>query len=553
MSINFNDYDDKLLYVPLGGSNEIGMNFNLYRTDGKWLIIDCGIGFADDYLPGVDIVLPKLDALLEFKDDIVGMVLTHAHEDHHGGVAYLWEELECPVYATKFTAAMLKPKLGEAGLKGRVEVNEVKPGEEFKLGPFTLEMIPLAHSIPEMQAIAVATKQGTVIHTGDWKLDPEPLVGPLSDEETFTKYGDKGVLAMVCDSTNVLSEGSSGSESMVRTHLQKVIKECKERAIVTTFASNIARLETIIYAGMAAGRQIGLAGKSLWRVTEAARECGYLKDVPPFLTDRQIMDVPREECMIICTGCQGESRAALPRMARGDHPALRLTPEDTVIYSSKMIPGNEKKISWTMNQLALKGVHTITERDAPIHVSGHPCRDELAEMYKWVRPKIAVPTHGEARHLQEHCDFAKLQGAKETVEACNGAVVLLEEGAAQIVGHVESGYLAMDGNSLIDSNSPIIRSRRKMRDEGMMFVSILLGKEGKLRKPIKLEAPGVLDSDLDSDLIAEICDELTDVIEAQRANESSQRIEEVSRATIRRVLNKEVGKKPVIQVHLFRL
>ena len=553
MTFNFKDYQDKLLFVPLGGSNEIGMNFNLYHCDGKWLIIDCGIGFADDYLPGVDVVLPKLDALAEFKEDILGLVLTHAHEDHHGGVAYLWEELQCPVYATKFTAAMLKPKLGEAGLKKSVEVNIVKPAEPFEIGPFSLEMLPLTHSIPEMQAIALKTRHGVVMHTGDWKLDHDPLVGPLSDKETFEKYGDDGVLALVCDSTNVFSEGESGSESMVRTHLQRVIKECEQRAIVSTFASNIARIETIVYAGMAAGRQIALAGKSLWRVTEAARECGYLKDVPPFLTDRQVMDVPRDEAMIICTGCQGEGRAALTRMARGDHPVLRLNPDDTVIFSSKIIPGNETKIGWTMNQLVLRGVEVITERDAPIHVSGHPCRDELAEMYAWVRPKVAVPTHGEARHLREHCRFAKEQGVEQTVEACNGAVIQIEDGASEVVGHVDSGYLAIDGNSLIEANGPVIRQRRKMRDEGLMLVSLALGKEGKLRKPVKIAAPGVLDDTLDKELIADLCNQVTDAVEALRASETAQRIEEVIRASVRRFLNTEVGKKPVIHVHMFRL
>ncbi len=553
MSLNFSQYDEKLLFVPLGGSNEIGMNFNLYRHKGKWLIIDCGIGFADDYLPGVDIVLPKIDAITEFKDDIVGMIITHAHEDHHGGVAYLYEELQCPIYATSFTAAMLKPKFAEMGLKGAVKVNEVEAGKPYDIGPFKLEMVPLTHSIPEMHAIAIKTQCGTVIHTGDWKLDHEPLVGPTSDEDALTKYGDEGVLAMVCDSTNVFVDGESGSESMVRTHLQEVIKQCEQRAIVTTFASNIARLESIVYAGMAAGRQIALAGKSLWRVSEAARECGYLKDVPPFLTDRQAMDLPRDECMIICTGCQGEGRAALTKMARGDHPAIRLNPEDTVIFSSRVIPGNEMKINYVLNQLVLKGIEVINEYSAHIHVSGHPCRDELERMYQWVRPQIAVPVHGEARHLHEHTHFAKKMQVPETIEVTNGAVALLEQGSAKVVGHVDSGYLAMDGSSLIDTNSSIIRSRRKMRDEGVMFVSIMLGKEGKLRKPVKISAPGVMDEKEDKELVADLCDELGEVIEAQKASEASQRIEEVVRATIRRFLRNEIGKKPVIHIHLYRL
>jgi ribonuclease J len=550
MPIDFKVHDEELLFLPLGGSNEVGMNFNCYRYKGKWLLIDCGIGFADDYLPGVDVVVPNIDAITPFKKDIVGLVITHAHEDHVGAVALLWPELQCPVYTTPFTAAVLKNKLTEEGLQGRVKVHEVQAGREYPLGPFSLEVIPLTHSIPEMHAIAVKTDAGTVMHTGDWKLDADPLVGPTTDEDTLRRYGDAGVLAMVCDSTNVFVEGESGSEADVRASLRDIIADCQNRAVVTLFASNVARLETVIRAAQDAGREVALSGKSLWRMSDAARQSGYLEGIGRLLTEEQGMELPRSKVVFIVTGCQGESRAALSKIARGDHPAIRLSPGDTIIFSSRTIPGNETKISWVHNQLVLQGLEVINDYNGFVHVSGHPARMELERMYQLVRPKIAVPTHGEARHLREHVNFARQLQVPEAVEATNGAVIRLKEGAAQVVGHVPSGYLALDGNSLIATDSSVIRTRRKIRDDGFCAVSVVIDKRGKLVSPPKFSAPGSLDFEDDRDLFLAMREEMEALIDRGRFEGKSEMLEQKLRNVMRRFLRDELGKKPVLDVHV---
>lgn len=553
MGFDYTGYHDKLLFVPLGGSNEIGMNLNLYRYRGKWLMIDLGIGFADDYLPGIEIILPNIDAIIPHKEDLLGLVLTHAHEDHLGGVPYLWSELGCPVYATPFTAAVLKPKLAEEGLQGKVKVTEVKAGVQYPIGPFQFEMVPITHSIPEMHAVALRTDEGVVMHTGDWKLDHSPMVGPTSDEATLAKYGDEGVLAMVCDSTNVMVEGESGSESDVRHHLSEIIKGCENRVVVTTFASNIARLESIIYAAVDAGRAIALAGKSLWRISDAARESGYLQDVPPFLTDKQAMDLPRDKVCIICTGCQGEPRSALHKIAKQEHPAIRLSPRDTVVFSSRMIPGNETRINWLQNQLTKQGLEVIGDQDALVHVSGHPCRGELTRMYQLVRPQIAVPVHGEARHIHEHIHLAKSLQVPETVEATNGVVILLEKGNASVVGMEEWGYLAIDGSGIIDANSPIIRTRRKIRDDGCCILSLVLDKNGKVLGRPQMSSPGSMDGVADKDLIETILDDVAEEANKQAKAKKGNQLEERIRAVMRQHLNRELGKKPVIDIQIHQL
>ena len=550
MSFNFKPYDSTLLFVPLGGCNEIGMNLNLYRYKGKWLMLDCGMGFADNYLPGIDVLFPNIDALLPYREDLLGLVLTHAHEDHIGAVQYLWSEFKCPLYATPFTAAMLKPKLAEEGLKGQVKVHEVQAGVQYELAPFSFEMVPITHSIPEMHAVAIRTDQGVVMHTGDWKLDSNPLVGPTTDEITLSRYGDEGVLAMVCDSTNVFVEGESGSENDVRENLTEIIKQCQDRVVVTTFASNIARIETIIHAAIAAGRHVALAGKSLWRVTGAAQESGYLQNLPPFLTDKQGMDVPKDKIVFICTGCQGESRAALSKIARGEHPMIRLSPGDTVIFSARTIPGNNLEIGYMQNRLVEQGLELITDHNSFIHVSGHPARMELERMYALVRPHIAVPVHGEQRHLTEHVRFAKELGVPEALKPYNGAVVALKKGAAEIVGRVESGYIALDGTSLIDSNASVIRTRRKLRDDGVVIVSLALNKHGKLASSIEISAPGCLDSDEDKEFIAGMVDEITTLIDNFKGKGGAAQLDNGIRAIVRREIKREIGKHPVITLHM---
>ncbi|MEZ5690343.1 MAG: ribonuclease J [Rickettsiales bacterium] len=553
MVFDFKKHSDELLFVPLGGSNEIGMNLNLYTIDGKWLMVDCGIGFAGDYLPGVDIVVPDISFIAEHKDNLLGLVITHAHEDHLGAVPYLWRELECPIYTTKFTAAFLKNKISEMGEGKKPKITEIECGGSIDLDPFKIEFIELTHSIAEMQALAITTKKGVVLHTGDWKFDDKPMIGSISDTQALKKYGDSKVLAMVCDSTNVYEDGYSGSEGDVREHLVSLIKQCKNRVVVSTFASNIARLTTLIHAAEETGRLVALAGRSLYRIVDAAKHAGYIREDMEFVNERDVMGLPRGDVLLICTGCQGEPRAALTRIARGDHQSIRLQPEDTVIFSSRKIPGNETKINTICNRLVSKRIEVITDHHKhDIHVSGHPARGELENMYKLVRPTIAVPTHGEPRHLHEHAKLARKLGVKETVEAHNGAVIWLEEGEASIIGEVQSGYMAVDGSSLISTDSDVIRTRRKLRDDGAVFISVVLDDNMELIE-LYMSFPGVLDAKEDDELIEEYNAELSDVISGIKAKASDEKIIETIRTFIRRRIKRDIDKKPVIEIALSRI
>lgn len=553
-SFDFSKHRDQLLFVPLGGSNEIGMNLNLYTINGKWLMVDCGIGFASDHLPGIEVIVPDISFIADLKDDLLGLVITHAHEDHLGAVPYLWRELGCPIYATKFTANFLKHKLSEMGPGTKPKVVEMNIGGKCDIGPFGIELVSLTHSIPEMQAVAITTAQGVVMHTGDWKFDEAPIVGPASDYEALKRYGDGKVLAMVCDSTNVFVDGYSGSEGQVRENLIEVMKTCKNRVVVSTFASNLARVHSIIEAAHLAGRVVALAGRSLFRVVEAAKESGYLSEDIEVISDREMMQMKRSDVVLICTGCQGEPRAALTRIARGDHPNIRLQSGDTVIMSSRKIPGNEMKINYVMNKLSEKGVEIITDKDYFIHVSGHPGRDELKRMYEMVRPQIAIPTHGERRHLHEHAKLARQWGAKHAIEAYNGAVVLLSsELEPGVVGQVHSGYIAIDGSSLIPTDGEVIRVRRKLRDDGAVFISAVIDQKGSLMFPVQVSAPGILDSQEDREFIQECAAEAADAIENSKPRSSDEQLREAARLSIRKLLKRDIDKKPVIEVHLIRI
>ena len=549
MSFNFKPYDKEILFVPLGGSNEIGMNLNLYRFGGKWLMVDMGIGFTNDYLPGADVIVPDTRFIEDhIGDDLLGLVLTHAHEDHLGAVPYLYDILDCPIYATAFTANVLRAKLKGEKIDG-VDIREVEQGSHLELGPFALDLIDLTHSIPEMQAIAITTEAGVIMHTGDWKIDPDPVVGPASDKKALTQYGKDGVLAIVCDSTNVFVEGVSGSEADVKTELTKQIKACEQRVVVTTFASNLARLESIIKAGEAAGRKIFMAGRSFSRIIGAAKDSGYLKDCPELRDADDAMSVPRDECMIICTGCQGEPRAALTRMARSDHPKIRLAPKDTVIFSSRDIPGNESRIGYLHNLLIQMGVEVVTAHKHDIHVSGHPARAELTEMYEMVKPKISVPVHGEPRHLHEHVKLAKSLGVKETVEASNGAVILLKQGEAKQVGIVDSGYVAIDGKVLTPTESRIFGQRRRMREDGIIFIALAMEDKRLIEKPA-IQAPGCLDEREDADILAEMVEAIDQTLQDRKASKS---IEQRVRTAVRRIVKAELGKRPLIEISILKV
>ena len=488
--------NDELVFLPLGGSNEIGMNFNLYgygpEDDRKWIVVDLGVTFGDQTTPGVEIILPDPEFIAEYADDILGIVLTHAHEDHIGAVAWLWPQLKAPVYATPFTAYLLREKLRDADLLDEVDITEVPLSGKFSLGPFDLELVTLTHSIPEPNGLAIRTPLGTILHTGDWKIDPDPMLGDVTDIEAIRKLGDEGVLAMVCDSTNVFVDGSAGSEAAVRVAMNALIAGLKGKVAVACFASNVARMDTVIRAAQAAGRKVVLAGRSMHRMAGAARSVGLLKDIQPLLDDHLAKNVPEDQILYLCTGSQGEARAALARIAEGNHPHIRMSQGDHVIFSSRVIPGNEIPIRNLQNKLADRGVRLYTERDHPgIHVSGHPCRDELAQMYAWARPQIAVPTHGERRHLLEHAAFARDLQVPQTVAPRNGDMVRLAPGRAEIIDEVPAGRLYIDGGVMTPENGEALRERRHAAFNGMLVVSVVLNANGKIVAGPTVKAVGL--------------------------------------------------------------
>ncbi len=555
MTLDLKKHKNDLLFLPLGGSGEIGMNVNLYHMQDKWLMIDFGAGFAEDFLPGVDMILPEIEFIEKRKKDLVGLVLTHAHEDHLGAIPHLWEELLCPIYATPFTANFLRAKLSENGVSEKLykdKIHEVQPGSRFKVGPFEIEMVQLTHSVPEMNAVVLRTPHGNVMHTGDWKLDPNPVVGPASDEKRLKEYGDEGVLAMICDSTNVFKEGHSGSEGDLHEVLTQLISDAKRMVIVTTFASNVARIDTIARAAQDAGRKVVLAGRSFWRVTRAAKETGYLEGVE-FLTDKEIRNYPREDLVILCTGCQGEPMAAMNKVLTETHPTIRLNPNDTVIFSSKIIPGNDKRIFRMFNRLVKMGINVMTEKDHFVHVSGHPSRDELQRMYELVRPQIAIPVHGENVHIHEHARLAREWGVKTAFEIENGQVLKIAPGVPEKVALVESGILAIDGKFYLPPDSPIMKARRRMQREGIVMATLVMKGRELASAPI-IQAPGALDSEEDAQLIELLQAEVQEAVEhamlTSKPKKMSELLENKTRAAIRRILRRALGKDPLIVVHI---
>jgi len=541
---------DELLFVPLGGSGEIGMNLNLYGTAGKWLMLDLGMTFADERQPGIDLILPDPTFIEDRRDDLIAIVLTHAHEDHIGAVPYLWSRLQCPIYATPFTAALVRRKLAEAGIEREVELNILPMNGKVELGPFACELITLTHSIPEPNAVAIHTSFGTVLHTGDWKIDPEPLIGATTDRKRLEELGTSGVLAMVCDSTNVFSPGTSGSEAAVRESLIELVGPLEGRVAVTTFASNVARMSSIAVAAAEADRHLVLVGRSMHRVVEAAKETGYLTDFPPVLGEDEAGYLPKDKVLYMCTGSQGEPRGAMARIARGEHRHISLTRGDTAIFSSKIIPGNELTLSDVHNQLATAGVKVITEKGNFIHVSGHPNRDELAAMYSWVRPQISVPVHGEPRHLVEHAAFAKTLQVRHAPIIKNGDVLRLAPGAPAIIGEVEAGRLAVDGELIVDVDDPAIVARRKMAFAGHIVVTLVVDAKGKAVTEPEVVIAGLAEEE-DGDLAAEIAEAVKAALPRGRTDVDS--LTEAARQAARRAANRITGRKPVTDVQVIRL
>lgn len=549
---NIEKYHDKLLFIPLGGCGEIGLNMNLYHLNGKWIMLDCGGGFADKNMPGIDILIPDIRFLISNNIKIEAIILTHAHEDHLGAIPYLWTELKCPVYATEFAANFLKTKLSEFSFEREVKINVVKEGQKITIDPFELEFIGLTHSIPEMKAVNIKTRFGNILHTGDWKLDHDPLVGGVSNEKRLQKLGDEGVLAMVSDSTNIFNSGWSGSEGDLRKSLIKIVSNCDSLVAITTFASNIARVDTVAHVAKATKRKIFLAGFSLGRLVKVAQKSGYLQDAE-FLDSQEVQGIPRNKILVLCTGCQGEEMAAMSKMANNTHPFIKLKSSDTIIFSSKIIPGNEKKIFTLFNKFAERDIEIMTEKDHFVHVSGHPNRDEVARMYELVRPKIAIPVHGELVHIKEHASFALKQGVSKSIRPKNGDIISIDENHAEKVDSVYADYLGVDGNYLQADDSNAMKERRKMRDAGVIVCLVIVNKNNRLVFQPKIEGYGLFEYSRDKDFIRHLQNIIAKDVESRlsdKAKISVQDLENSIRRIIKERVKDEFAKEPLIDVIL---
>ena len=551
--------NNELVFLPLGGSNEIGMNLNLYgfgpANDRQWIIADVGVTFGDLTTPGIEVIVPDPEFLKG--ETVLAIILTHAHEDHIGAIGWLWEKIKAPIYATPFTAFLVREKLREAGVDD-FELIEVPLSGNVRVGPFDIDYITLTHSIAEPNGLAIKTELGTVFHTGDWKIDEDPITGEPMDVEGIKALGDAGVLAMVCDSTNVFVEGRAGSEAMVRDELIKLVKTLKKRVAVACFASNVARVDSVMRAAMECGRQVCLVGRSMHRITAAARHVGLLAGIPDPISEGEAAGLKPNQVLYLCTGSQGEPRAALSRIADGNHPQVKLSNGDACVFSSRVIPGNEIAIRSLQNRLSDIGVEIHTERDHPgIHVSGHPCRDELKDMYGWVRPAIAVPTHGERRHLHKHAELAAELGVKQQVTPRNGDMVRLAPGRPEIIDEVPAGRLFVDGGILVPEAADALRERRHAAHNGMIFVAFALDGKNRLASIVDVRGLGLAfeDEDTISDQLERMCEAVEKVV---RGLPNEQRDDdEAIEAAVARVVKKAAqsiwDRRPIVETIILRL
>ncbi len=546
---------DELVFVPLGGLGEIGMNASLYgfgpKGKRKWILIDLGLAFAGPDLPGIDLVLPDLGFLERVKKDLLGLIITHAHEDHIGAIADLWPRLKCPVYATQFAASLLETRrLSEPGAP-EVPMHVVSQGSRMTLGPFDIEFVPVSHSIPESNALAIRTPAGLVLHTGDWKRDPTPVIGLPTDEKRLREIGEEGVLALICDSTNITREGESPSEADVAIGLREVIGKATGRVVVTTFASNVARLRSVAEAAVACGRTVITVGRAMERTIQVAREIGYLEGIPAFLPPQAYSSLTRDKIVILATGSQGEPRAALARMAEGEHPEVKLDRDDTVIFSSRTIPGNEREVNGIINGLVMQGVKVITDRDAPIHASGHPRRGEVSQMYDWIQPQIAVPAHGEPLHLATHADFARAKGVPHVFTLQNGAMLALAPGQPGIIDEVPHGRLYKDGDIVLSADDEAVKTRKRLAFAGVISVGIAMTAKGDLAGdpdvviaglPARTKDGKAMDAVVD-EAVFSVLDSLPRAVRRD-ADATSVAVERGVRNTVRSVW----GKRPTVHV-----
>ena len=549
---------DELTFAPLGGVGEIGMNLSIYglgnRHQRSWLAIDLGVSFGDEeHLPGIDLVMPDISFLEKERNNLVGLVLTHAHEDHFGAIIDLWPKLKCKIYVTKFTAALFEAKCASERNPPKIPVTVVPSGGRVDIGPFSVEFVAVAHSIPEAQALAIHTEIGTVLHTGDWKIDPTPIIGPPTDEKRLRELGDAGVLALIGDSTNAVREGRSPSEAEVAKTITELVKGARGRVAVTTFASNVARLRAVADAARATGREVVVVGRAMERVVQVARETGHLDGVQNFRGADLYGHFPPDKVLALCTGSQGEPRAALARIANDDHPDVTLNKGDRVIFSSRTIPGNEKPVGAIINGLIQQGVEVITDRTHLVHVSGHPRRDELREMIGWVRPQLLIPVHGEALHLSEHASLARACGVPRVLVCRNGDLVRLGPGDPAVVEQLPSGRLYKDGSILEDSRSRAVIERRRMGFAGCAFVALALTDKGELADDPEIDLVGVPEKNSAGEVIDEV---VFDVVVSTVAGLPRARrrdpdaVAESVRRAVRASINEQWGKKPLCLVHV---
>ena len=546
--------NESLVFIPLGGATGIGMNFFVYGYKGKFLIVDCGMGFSDDHLPGVDLLLPDPTFIAQHKKDVVGLVVTHGHEDHIGAIGYLWRDIQCPIYATPFTAELIEDKLAEQELLARAQVNVVKRGITLDLSPFEVQFISVNHSIPEPNMLAIRTDEGTIVHSGDWKFEEDLLTNPDADTDALRKIGKKGILALVSDSTNIFVAAQDKTEQHVADTLQQIFAKQKGRIFVTCFASNVTRVHNIASAALACGRQVCLLGRSLWRIDDAARNTGYLKDLPPFLTEEDAQNTPDDRIVYICTGSQGESYSSLSKLASTrSGSSIQLGSNDIVIFSSRVIPGNEQSIAALQRRLMATGCKIITDKDALVHVSGHPAQEEVKQLYDMLKPEIVVPVHGDALQLIEQKKLALEWGAKASFTLEEGDILQLNADSPEILGKAPVGCLAVDGKKIVPISANVIKKRRQMIDAGSVVATVVINQQAQVLGQIQISSFGLLppDSEEHALLLTEIQKTLAELPDDKKA--SDEQVKEEIRVAIRRFITQTFGKKPLLEVHLIRI
>ncbi len=551
---------EEFIFCPLGGSGEIGMNMNLYAygnpENRKWIIVDIGVTFADDTVPGVDLIYADPGFIVDKKEDLIGLVLTHAHEDHIGAIAHIWPKLLCDIYATPFTSVLIKEKFKEKKIDIGNKLKIVKLNGKIQLGPFNIEFVTLTHSILEPNGLSIQTSSGTVLHTGDWKCDPNPLIGEKINEKKLKQIGDQGVLAMICDSTNVFNSGRSGSELDVRNSLLKIMGNKQKRIIITSFASNVARMESVFYCAKKIGRQISLVGRSMHRIYKAAKQCGYLNNLTEPVDPREAKKISREKIVYLCTGSQGEPNGAMMRISNGIHPDVFIEPGDTVIFSSKIIPGNEKKLYRLHNLLVKNNIEVISEENEFVHVSGHPNREDLKDMYNWVKPKSIIPVHGEYRHMSEHINFARKMQIPYPVKVENGDMVQLFPGEKpKVFDKAPVGRIYVDGNISVGEESQSIKDRKNLSYNGFLEITIIINNNGSMTKKPIISFRGIPSNDENSNFVSDMEGQIKKICKTFSLNNSNQEYNliEALKTNCRKIVKEKTGKRPYTNINLVRI